>query len=117
MTATPYKIAGKRVFVAGHKGRVGSAIVRRLAREDCTILTADRTELDLANAEATARWFNAARPDAVILAAARVGGIRANSSYPVDFLCENLAIELSVIRASHTFNVEKLLFLGSSCIY
>jgi GDP-L-fucose synthase len=117
MTATPYKIAGKRVFVAGHKGMVGSAIVRRLARENCTILTADRTELDLSNAESTARWFNAARPDAVVLAAARVGGIRANSSYPVDFLCENLAVELSVIRASHAFNVEKLLFLGSSCIY
>ncbi len=117
MTAYRYEIAGKRIFVAGHKGMVGSAVVRRLERENCTILTAERSDLDLSNQESTARWFDAERPNAVILAAARVGGIHANNTQPVDFLCDNLAIELNAIRASHALNVEKLLFLGSSCIY
>jgi GDP-L-fucose synthase len=117
MTAKPYDISGKRIFVAGHGGMVGSAIVRRLASENCTVLTAARKDLDLSDSEATARWFDANRPDAVIDAAARVGGIYANNTQPVDFLCENLALQLSIIKASHAASVEKLLFLGSSCIY
>lgn len=117
MTAHRYEIAGKRIFVAGHNGMVGSAVVRRLAQENCTILTAERSELELSSEGSTSRWFDAERPQAVVLAAARVGGIHANSTQPVDFLCDNLAIELNVIRASHAAGVEKLLFLGSSCIY
>src|SRR5947207_11001953 len=100
MIGNRYEITGKRIFVAGHKGMVGSAVVRRLAQENCTILTVDRNQLDLSNAEATARWFASKRPDAVIDAAARVGGILANNTQPVDFLCDNLAIQLSVVRAS-----------------
>lgn len=112
-----YELSGKKVFVAGHKGMVGSAIVRRLANEDCAILTVARKDLDLSQEEPTFRWFEANRPDLVVNAAGRVGGISANSSYPVEFLCDNLAIELNVVRACHAFNVDRLLFLGSSCIY
>jgi GDP-L-fucose synthase len=113
----PYDLAGKRVFVAGHKGMVGSAIVRRLSREACTILTVERREADLTNTQAVEAWFGKARPQAVVLAAAKVGGIRANDTYPVDFLAQNLAIQNNVINAAHGMGVEKLLFLGSSCIY
>jgi len=112
-----FDLAGKRVYVAGHNGMVGAALVRRLKSESCTILTAARTELDLARQLETEEWITAAKPDAVILAAARVGGIAFNNAYPVDFLYENLAIALNVIRASHLAGVKKLLFLGSSCIY
>src|SRR5271166_1954481 len=112
-----FELAGKRVYVAGHNGMVGAALVRRLKSESCTILTAARTELDLARQLETEEWITAAKPDAVILAAARVGGIAFNNAYPVDFLYENLAIALNVIRASHLAGVKKLLFLGSSCIY
>ena len=112
-----YELSGKKVFVTGHRGMVGSAIVRRLAQEGCAILTVARRELDLSQEEPTLRWFEANRPDVVVNAAGRVGGISANSSYPVDFLCDNLAIELNVVRACHAINVERLLFLGSSCIY
>ncbi|MBW5438803.1 GDP-L-fucose synthase [Bradyrhizobium canariense] len=115
--ASTYDLSGKRVFVAGHRGMVGSAVVRRLASENCTVLVADRRELDLTKEEPTLRWLASNRPDAVVHAAAKVGGIAANSSFPVDFLCENLAIELNVIRASHAIGVQRLLFLGSSCIY
>ncbi len=114
---TPYDLRGKRVFVAGHRGMVGSAIVRRLAREECTILTAARAELDLKDQAAVREWFAAERPDAVFLAAAKVGGILANDSYPADFLYDNLMIEANVIEAAHRTAVEKLMFLGSSCIY
>ncbi|MCA1469242.1 GDP-L-fucose synthase [Bradyrhizobium sp. IC3195] len=118
MTGAPtYDLAGKRVFVAGHRGMVGSAVVRRLASENCTVLTADRRELDLTKEEPTLRWLEANRPDVVVHAAAKVGGIAANNNFPVDFLCDNLALELSVIRASHAVGVRRLLFLGSSCIY
>ena len=96
---------------------VGSAIVRRLSTENCTVLTADRTTLDLGKAEATLRWFEANRPDVVVHAAAKVGGIAANNNFPVDFLCDNLSLELNVVRASHAIGVQRLLFLGSSCIY
>jgi GDP-L-fucose synthase len=117
MVPFKYEIAGKRVFVAGHKGMAGSAIVRRLAQENCTLLTVERKDLDLSKEEQTFRWFEKEHPDVVVHAAGRVGGIQANNSYPVDFLCDNLSVGLNVIRASHAIKVDRLLFLGSSCIY
>jgi GDP-L-fucose synthase len=116
-TEAAFSLAGKRVWVAGHRGMVGSALVRRLAREDCEVLTADRAVLDLRRQAEVERWVDEARPDAVILAAARVGGILANDSFPAEFLYENLMIEANVIAAAHAVGVAKLLFLGSSCIY
>lgn len=110
-------LKNKRVFVAGHNGMVGSALVRRLAKEECTILTAERTELDLKRQEPVEQWFRENKPDYVFLAAARVGGILANSQYPVDFLADNLAIQSNVIQSAASNDVKKLLFLGSSCIY
>ncbi len=112
-----YSLAGKRVFVAGHGGMVGSALVRRLGREGCEIITVSRSELDLKDQAAVRAWFDDRRPDAVFLAAAKVGGILANDSYPADFLYDNLMIEANVVEAAHRSNVGKLLFLGSSCIY
>jgi len=112
-----YDLAGKRVFVAGHRGMVGGGIVRRLAAENCTVLTAGRGELDLSDRRAVAGWFADHRPDLVFVAAARVGGILANSTRPVDFLLDNLLIETSIFEAAHASGVEKLVFLGSSCIY
>lgn len=112
-----YALDGKRVFVAGHRGMAGSAIMRRLKAENCTILTAPRSDLDLRDQAATRVWFAEHRPQAVFVAAARVGGILANDSYPADFLYDNLMIEANVIEAAHRSGVEKLLFLGSSCIY
>lgn len=112
-----YHLAGKKIFVAGHRGMVGSAVVRRLAAEDCILLVADRKTLDLSDEGATLRWFEAHRPDVVVDAAAVVGGISANNTHPVEFLCDNLRIELSIIRAAHSVKVERFLFLGSSCIY
>ena len=112
-----FALARKRVFVAGHRGLVGSALVRRLAREDCEILTVERTALDLRDRAAVAHWFESERPDAVILAAGRVGGVLANASYPVDFLLDNLLIATAGLEAAHKADVTKLLYLGSSCIY
>lgn len=118
MTAAPlFDLKGQRVFVAGHRGLVGSALMRRLASEDCDILAADRTTLDLANSDQVDRYMQDRKPDVVIVAAAKVGGILANSTYPVDFLAENLALALNTIQAAHKADVRKLLFLGSSCIY
>lgn len=111
-----YRLAGRRVFVAGHRGLVGSALARRL-EGTCELLTADRAELDLRRQADVERWMAAHRPDAVILAAARVGGILANATRPADFLGDNLLIAAHVIAAAHACGVEKLLFLGSSCIY
>ncbi|MCL4714501.1 MAG: GDP-L-fucose synthase [Hyphomonadaceae bacterium] len=108
---------GKRVFVAGHRGMVGAALVRRLAAEDCELITVARDQVDLRNGEAVARWFADARPQAVFMSAAKVGGILANDAYPADFLYDNLAIATNVTHAAFQANVEKLLFLGSSCIY
>jgi GDP-L-fucose synthase len=113
----PFDLTGTRVFVAGHCGMVGSAIIRRLKQERCEILTADRSILDLTRQMPTEEWLKSSRPDVVIVSAARVGGILANDSFPVEFLADNLAIELNLIRASQQVGVRKLLFLGSSCIY
>jgi GDP-L-fucose synthase len=112
-----FDLKGKRVYVAGHRGMVGSAIVRRLSSEHCTILIEDRQNLDLTRQAETERWLARMKPDVVVVAAARVGGIAYNNAYPVDFLADNLAIELNLIRGSHAAGVRKLLFLGSSCIY
>jgi len=112
-----YRLAGKKVYVAGHRGMVGSALVRRLACEDCEILTATREELDLMNQAAVRAWMTSRRPDAVFVAAAKVGGILANHTFPADFLYDNLMIEANLIEAAHRNEVGKLLFLGSSCIY
>jgi GDP-L-fucose synthase len=112
-----FDLAGKRVYVAGHRGMVGAALVRRLQSEFCEIVTADRDELDLTRADETERWIASRRPDVVIVAAAKVGGIAYNSACPVDFLADNLAIALNVINGSFKAKVRKLLFLGSSCIY
>jgi GDP-L-fucose synthase len=117
MADPAYPLSGKRVFVAGHRGMVGSAIVRRLEGENCTVLTAGRAELDLISQAAVADWFAREKPDAVFLAAAKVGGILANDTMPAEFLYENLMIEANVIHAAHQAGVEKLVFLGSSCIY
>lgn len=113
----PFNLVGKRVFVAGHRGMVGSAMVRRLGREGCTILTVPRAEVDLRDQQAVRGWFAQERPQVLVLAAARVGGIMANDSYPADFLYDNLMIEANVVEAAWRAGVEKLLFLGSSCIY
>jgi GDP-L-fucose synthase len=112
-----FDLTGQRVYVAGHTGMVGAALVRRLRSEPCTILTVDHAALDLTRQAETEQWIGTAKPDAVILAAAKVGGIAFNNSNPVDFLSDNLAITLNVIRASYAAGVKKLLFLGSSCIY
>jgi len=114
---TRYDLAGKRVWVAGHRGMVGSALVRRLASESCEIITVDRAAVDLTRQEAVERWMAEVRPQAIFLAAAKVGGILANSSSPATFLYDNLMIEGHVIHAAWRMGVEKLLFLGSSCIY
>lgn len=107
----------RRIWVAGHRGMVGSAIMRRLAGEDAEILTVDRRDVDLREQDAVRQWVARAKPDVIILAAAKVGGILANDSYPADFLFDNLVIETNVIQAAHLAGVEQLVFLGSSCIY
>lgn len=112
-----FDLKGKRVYVAGHRGMVGSALVRRLASENCEIVVATRAEVDLKDQAAVRAWFADMRPDAVFLAAAKVGGILANNTYPADFLFDNLMIEANIIEASHRTDVTKLMFLGSSCIY
>jgi GDP-L-fucose synthase len=112
-----FDLRGKRVYVAGHNGMAGSAIVRRLAGEGCEILTVSRKELDLTDQTATENWLGRMKPDAVILAAGHVGGIFANDTFPADFITDNLAIGLNVIRGSYKAGVKKLLALGSSCIY
>lgn len=114
---TLFSLSGLRVFVAGHRGMVGSAIVRRLAGEQCEVLTAARSELDLLDQSAVRQWMARERPDVVIIAAAKVGGILANDSFPADFLYDNLVIEANLIEAAFRNEARKLLFLGSSCIY
>ncbi len=112
-----FSLKGKRIWVAGHRGMTGSALVRRLMHEDCEILSAERAELDMRRQADVETWVAAKRPDAVFLAAARVGGILANDSYPATFLYDNLQIETNIIHAAWQVKVQKLLFLGSSCIY
>lgn len=112
-----FDLSAKTIWIAGHAGMVGQALVRRLATEPCTLLTIDRQDLDLTRDAAVASFLNETRPDAIIVAAARVGGILANSRYPVEFLTDNLAINLNIARAAHAADIERVLFLGSSCIY
>lgn len=107
-----------KIYVAGHRGLVGSAIVRNLQSKGYTnIITRTHSELDLTDQQAVRRFFEEEKPEYVFLAAAKVGGIHANNTYPADFIYDNLMIECNVIKAAHDFNVKKLLFLGSSCIY
>ena len=117
MAEAVYSLIGKRVFVAGHRGMAGSAIMRRLEREDCEILTAGREELDLRRQADVEAWMANKRPQAVFVAAATVGGILANSTRPAEFLYDNLVMETNIVDAAYRNDVEKLLFLGSSCIY
>jgi GDP-L-fucose synthase len=117
MANVPFDLKGKRVFVAGHRGMVGSALIRRLVREDVEILTVARSEVDLLDQAATNRWFASARPQVVLHAAAKVGGIVANNTMRAEFIYENLLIATNVIHAAYVNKCEKLLFLGSSCIY
>ena len=112
-----YSLKGKRVWVAGHNGMVGSALLRRLAQIDCTLLTVARDDLDLTRQAEVEAWMQKAKPQAVFMAAAKVGGILANDRWPAQFLYDNLAIAANVIHAAEAADVEKLLFLGSSCIY
>ena len=112
-----YDLTGKRIWVPGHNGLVGSAVVRRLKREPCTVLVVERSLLDLRHQSDVERWMDQNRPQVVVLAAARVGGVHANGAFPVDFLYDNLAIETNIIEAARRVGVEKLLFLGSSCVY
>lgn len=113
----PFSLQSKKAWVAGHNGMVGSAICRALKNHDCQIITADKSELDLRDQHAVIDFTAAQRPDAIILAAAKVGGIKANSDEPAEFLYDNLMIQSNVIHAAHTNKTQKLLFLGSSCIY
>jgi GDP-L-fucose synthase len=112
-----FPLSGRRVFVAGHRGMVGSAIIRRMAREDCELLVATRAELDLCDQAAVTQWIADRKIDAIVIAAAKVGGIFANDSYPAEFLYENLMIASNMVHAAHLADVDRILFLGSSCIY
>jgi GDP-L-fucose synthase len=112
-----FPLTGKRVMVAGHLGMAGSAILRRLERENCEILTADRGDLDMTRQTEVEDWLGVAKPDALFLAAAKVGGIHANNTRPAEFLHDNLVIETNIIHTAYKTGVKKLLFLGSSCIY
>lgn len=114
----PYDLTGKRVWVAGHRGMVGSALVRRLQEENVAeVITAGRDVVDLIRQEQVEKWLGETKPDAIIVAAAKVGGILANDTYPADFLYDNLMIEANILKAAADLKTEKVLFLGSSCIY
>src|SRR6516164_7220153 len=110
MARTPFELGGRRVFVAGHKGMVGSALVRRLGSEDVELLTVGRSEVDLRDQAAVSGWFAKNRPQVVFLAAAKVGGIVANNTLRAEFLYENLVIGTNVIHAAHVNGCEKLMF-------
>ncbi|MBR0554500.1 GDP-L-fucose synthase [Ciceribacter sp. L1K23] len=110
-------MSGKRIWVAGHRGMVGSAVVRRLTSENCEIVTAGRETVDLRRQVDVEAFFKDVQPDAVVLAAAKVGGIVANDTFPADFIYDNLMIEANIIEAAHRAGTQKLLFLGSSCVY
>ena len=113
----PYSLKQKRIWVAGHLGLIGSALVRRLQSEDCTILTATRSEVDLTRQSNVENWMTRAKPDAIFIATAKVGGIQANSTQPVPFLYDNMMIAANILQQAYVQGVEKVLFLGSSCIY
>ncbi len=117
MADIPFELQGRRVFVAGHRGMVGSALARRLARENVELLTLPRSEVDLRDQTAVNAWFARKRPHVVFLAAAKVGGIAANDKLRAEFLYDNLAIAANVIHAAYVGGADKLMFLGSSCIY
>src|SRR6266404_3407930 len=117
MARTPFELKGKTVFVDGHGGMVGAALVRRLAQENVELLTVKRTEVDLRDQAAVFGWFAKARPQVVFLAAAKVGGIVANNTLRAEFIYDNIVIAANIIEAAHQSGTEKLMFLGSSCIY
>ena len=117
INSAAFDLAGKRVWVAGHRGMVGSALVRRLASEECEILSVGREQVDLTRQEQVEAWIADAKPQAVFVPAATVGGILANDTRPAEFIYDNLMIETNIIHAAWKNGVEKLLFLGSSCIY
>jgi GDP-L-fucose synthase len=117
MARTPFELKGRTVFVAGHRGMVGGALLRRLASEDVKLVTVGRREVDLRDQAAVDRWFAENRPQAVFLAAAKVGGIVANNTLRGEFIYDNLVIATNVIHAAHVHGAQKLMFLGSSCIY
>lgn len=117
MNGSDYSLTGKRVWVAGHRGMVGSALMRRLAGENCELLTVGRTDLNLRRQSDVEAWMRRENPTTVILAAATVGGILANGTRPAEFLYDNLAIATNIVDAAYRIGVEKLLYLGSSCIY
>ena len=116
-TELPFSLKGRRVWVAGHRGMVGSALLRRLAGEDCDLLTVSSSQLDLRRQAEVEHWMHTERPEIIFMAAARVGGILVNSRQPADFLYDNLAIQINVAKAAAEIKVKKFLFLGSSCIY
>lgn len=117
MASVPFELKGKSVYVAGHRGMVGSALLRRLARENVDLVTVDRREVDLCDQAAVFDWFARVRPQVIFLAAAKVGGIVANNTLRAEFIYDNIAIAANVIHAAHQNGAEKLMFLGSSCIY
>jgi GDP-L-fucose synthase len=117
MSAKIFDLTGKRIFVAGHRGMVGSAIVRHLAHFKCDTIIASRADVDLERQEQTDAFLSASKPEVVVVAAAKVGGIQANEAYPAKFIAKNLAIALNIIQGSYKAGVKKLLFLGSSCVY
>lgn len=117
MATRLFDLAGRRVYVTGHRGMVGSALLRRLGAIDCRIITAPRDQVDLRDGRAVGCFLAESKPEVVIVAAAKVGGIHANNTYPAEFIYQNLAIALNTIHASYEAGVRKLLYLGSSCIY
>ena len=107
----------KKIFVTGHNGMVGSALLKKLRKFNCKILTENKINLDLRNQKKVELWFKKNKPDYVFLLAAKVGGIYANKTYPADFIYDNIMIQTNVIKSSYNFRVKKLIFLGSSCVY
>ena len=117
MSDAHFSLAGKRIWVAGHNGMVGSAIARQLQKSNCEIVTVSRSELDLTRQSDVEAWLAETKLDAIVMAAAHVGGILANDAFPVEFLVHNLQIETNIFAASHAVGINRMLFLGSSCIY